>query len=88
MSGDASHADDGISEEDVVRLHACLHCLNAARFAPRERTAIGFFDLVNANHHAINDETFQQLSEVFGTADPVLSYQPGDIDRPSSVSAT
>ena len=108
----ASRKDDSISEEDV----ACLLDPTAARFTPRELAAIGFFDLLNTNHHAIDDATFQQLSQVFttaeivemayicstflgghrlmhtlgvfGTAEPVLSYEPGDIDRSSSVSAT
>ena len=108
----ASRKDDSISEEDV----ACLLDPNAARFNPRERAAIGFFDLLNANHHAIDDNTFRELSEVFttaeiiemaylcstflgghrlmhtlgvfGTAEPVLTYQAGDIDRSAVLPAT
>jgi alkylhydroperoxidase family enzyme len=107
----ASRKDDSISEEDV----ACLLNPEAARFTPRERAAIGFFDLLNSNHHAIDDDTFRQLSEVFttaeiiemaylcstflgghrlmhtlgvfGTAEPVLSYSDGDIDRSAALPA-
>lgn len=107
----ASRKDDSISEDDV----ACLLDPNSARFTPRERAAIGFFDLLNADHHSIDDDTFRQLAEVFttaeiievaylcstflgghrlmhtlgvfGTAEPVLQYQAGDIDRASSAAA-
>ena len=61
----ASRKDDSISEDDV----SCLLDPNAARFTPRERAAIGFFDLLNADHHSIDDDTFRQLSEVFTTAE-------------------
>jgi len=108
----ASRKDDSISEDDV----ACLLDPNAARFNPRERAAIGFFDMLNSNHHAIDDNTFRELSEVFttaeiiemaylcstflgghrlmhtlgvfGTADPVLGYHAGDIDRSNVLPAT
>ncbi|MDO8364067.1 MAG: carboxymuconolactone decarboxylase family protein [Actinomycetota bacterium] len=101
----ASRKDDSISEDDV----ACLLDPSSDRFTPREAAAIRFFDLLNTNHHAIDDHTFRSLAEVFttaeivemaylcstflgghrlmhtlgvfGTAEPVLAYQPGDIDR-------
>jgi alkylhydroperoxidase family enzyme len=61
----ASRKDDSISDEDV----ACLLDPNAARFTPRERAAIGFFDLLANDHLAIDDDTFRSLAEVFTTAE-------------------
>jgi alkylhydroperoxidase family enzyme len=99
----ASRKDDSISESDV----ASLSDPNSERFTPRERAA--FFDMLSADHHAINDTTFRDLQAVFTTAEivemaylcsanlgghrlmhtlgvfgldaPVITYQPGDIDR-------
>jgi alkylhydroperoxidase family enzyme len=106
-----SRKDDSISEEDV----ACLLDPNAARFTPREAAAIRFFDLLDSDHHSIDDGTFRWLAKVFttaeivemaylcssflgghrllhtlgvfGTAEPVLAYRPGDIDRSSASEA-
>jgi len=103
-----SRKDDSISEDDV----ACLLSPDAARFSPRERAALQFFDQLADDHHAIGDDTFRSLAEVFTTAeivemaylcssflgghrlmhtlgvfgesDPVLTYEPGAIDRPTS----
>jgi alkylhydroperoxidase family enzyme len=62
-----SRKDDSISEDDV----ACLISPSADRFSPREAAALRFFDQLNTDHHAINDETFRSLSEVFTTAELV-----------------
>jgi len=60
-----SRKDDSISEADV----ACLVSPDASRFSPRERAAMGFFDLLAGDHHAIDDDTFRALAEVFTTAE-------------------
>jgi alkylhydroperoxidase family enzyme len=63
----ASRKDESISEEDV----ACLASPDESRFNPRELAALRFFDMLAGDHHAINDETFRSLSEVFTTAEIV-----------------
>lgn len=65
----ASRKDESISDDDI----ACLLSPDSTsdRFTPRERAAIGFFDQLNGDHHAINDDTFRSLSEVFTTAEIV-----------------
>ena len=62
-----SRKDDSISEDDV----ACLISPDAGRFSPRERAALQFFDQLAGDHHAIDDETFRSLAEVFTTAEIV-----------------
>ena len=63
----ASRKDDSISESDI----ASLSDRNSERFTPRERAALQFFDMLSADHHAINDDTFRSLQEVFTTAEIV-----------------
>lgn len=60
-----SRKDESISEDDV----ACLLEPNAANFTPRELAALQFFDLLADDHHAIDDDTFRSLAEVFTTAE-------------------
>lgn len=62
-----SRKDDSISEDDV----ACLVSPDAERFTPRERAALSFFDQLADDHHAIGDDTFRSLAEVFTTAEIV-----------------
>jgi alkylhydroperoxidase family enzyme len=59
---------DSVSEGDVV----CL--VNPAMrpdLGERERRALAFMDLLSQDHHAINDETYRGLAEVFTTAEIV-----------------
>lgn len=63
----ASRKDDSISEDDV----ACLLSPDTGNFNPRERAALQFFDQLANDHHAIDDETFRGLAEVFTTAEIV-----------------
>ena len=56
-----SRKDDSISDDDV----ACLVSPDASRFAPREWAALQFFDQLAGDHHAIDDDTFRSLAEVF-----------------------
>jgi alkylhydroperoxidase family enzyme len=60
-----SRKDDSISDDDV----ACLISPDAARFNPRERAAMSFFDQLANDHHAIDNDTFRSLAEVFTTAE-------------------
>ena len=61
----ASRKDDSISEDDV----ACLLSPDSEQFTQRERAALQFFDLLDADHHSIDDGTFRSLAEVFTTAE-------------------
>jgi alkylhydroperoxidase family enzyme len=63
----ASRKDDTISEDDV----ACLIEPDESRFTAREYRALKFFDLLAGNHHAIDDDTFRSLAEVFTGAEIV-----------------
>jgi alkylhydroperoxidase family enzyme len=63
----ASRKDDSISDDDV----ACLVSPDASRFTPREFAAMRFFDQLATDHHAIDDDTFRKLAEVFTTAEIV-----------------
>jgi alkylhydroperoxidase family enzyme len=60
-----SRKDDSISDDDV----ACLLAPEASRFTPREFAAMQFFDQLANDHHAIGDDTFRSLAEVFTTAE-------------------
>lgn len=62
-----SRKDDSISEDDV----ACLIEPDPARFTARELAALRFFDQLAGDHHAIDDDTFRALAEVFTTAEIV-----------------
>ena len=63
----SSRKDDSVGEDDV----ACLVAPDPAVFAPRELAALRFFDLLNADHHGIDDETFRGLLQVFTPAEVV-----------------
>jgi alkylhydroperoxidase family enzyme len=62
-----SRKDDSVSEDDV----ACLVSPDASRFTPREVAAMQFFDQLATDHHAIDDDTFRSLADVFTTAEIV-----------------
>jgi alkylhydroperoxidase family enzyme len=59
-----SRKHDSITDEDV----ACLITPGHSDLTEQERLAIGFLDLLSADHHAIDDEVYRELSEVFTAA--------------------
>ena len=59
-----SRKHDSISDEDV----ACLVAPGHADLTKQERLAVQFLDLLSADHHAIDDETYRELGEVFTAA--------------------
>ena len=66
-----SRKDPSVTEDDV----ACLLAPSPDHFNRREHLALGLFDLLATDHHAIGDHTFRELSEVFSTAEIVeLGY--------------
>ena len=66
-----SRKDESVTEDDV----ACLVELDRSRFTEREYRALRFLELFATDHHAIDDDTFRWLAEVFTTAEVVeLGY--------------
>lgn len=66
-----SRKDASITEDDV----ACLIELDPSQFTAREYRALRFFELFTTQPHAIDDDTFRWLAEVFTTAEIVeLGY--------------
>jgi hypothetical protein len=59
-----SRKEDSITDEDV----ACLVAPGAGQLTGQERLAVKFLDLLSADHHAIDDEVYRELSEVFTAA--------------------
>ena len=59
-----SRKHDSITDEDV----ACLIAPGAGQLTDQERLAVKFLDLLSADHHAIDDEMYRQLGEVFTAA--------------------
>src|ERR1017187_2508897 len=59
-----SRKHDSITDEDV----ACLIATGHSELTEQERLAIQFLDLLSADHHAIDDEVYRELSEVFTAA--------------------
>jgi alkylhydroperoxidase family enzyme len=59
-----SRKHDSITDEDV----ACLVSPGRSDLTEQERLAIEFLDLLSADHHAIDDETYRRLGEVFTAA--------------------
>ena len=53
-----------ITEEDV----ACLVGPGEGELTRQERLAVHFLDLLSADHHAIDDEVYRELGEVFTAA--------------------
>ena len=56
-----SRKHDSITDEDV----ACLVSPGTSGLTDQERLAVEFLDLLSADHHAIDDETYRRLGEVF-----------------------
>ncbi len=99
-----SRKHDSITDEDV----ACLIAPGHSDLTDQERLAVEFLDLLSADHHAIDDETYRRLGEVFtaaqiielgftcatamgthrfihtldpfGTAPPVIAFDPDQVD--------
>ena len=59
-----SRKHDSITDEDV----ACLVAPGHSDLTEQERLAVEFLDLLSADHHAIDDETYRQLGKVFTAA--------------------
>jgi alkylhydroperoxidase family enzyme len=59
-----SRKHDSITDEDV----ACLIAPGGSQLTEQERLAVGFLDLLSADHHAIDDEVYRELGEVFTAA--------------------
>lgn len=59
-----SRKHDSITDEDV----ACLIAPGATDLTEQERLAVAFLDLLSADHHAIDDDFYRQLGEVFTSA--------------------
>jgi alkylhydroperoxidase family enzyme len=59
-----SRKHESITDEDV----ACLVAPGASRLTEQERLAVEFLDLLSADHHAIDDDVYRELSQVFTAA--------------------
>jgi len=59
-----SRKHDSITDEDV----ACLVAPGHSDLTDQERLAVEFLDLLSADHHAIDDETYRRLGTVFTAA--------------------
>src|SRR5450631_2755986 len=59
-----SRKHDSITDEDV----ACLVAPGASALTEQERLAVEFLDLLSADHHAIDDEVYRELGQVFTAA--------------------
>lgn len=59
-----SRKHDSISDDDV----ACLLAPGHSELTEQERLAVKFLDLLSADHHAIDDEVYRELGEVFTAA--------------------
>ena len=59
-----SRKHDSITDEDV----ACLLAPGHSDLTEQERLAVAFLDLLSADHHAIDDEVYRKLGEVFTSA--------------------
>jgi alkylhydroperoxidase family enzyme len=59
-----SRKHESITDEDV----ACLLAPDGGQLSEQERMAVTFLDLLSADHHAIDDEVYRRLAEVFSAA--------------------
>jgi alkylhydroperoxidase family enzyme len=59
-----SRKHDSITDQDV----ACLLAPGHGQLNDQERLAIEFLDLLSADHHALDDEFYRRLGEVFTAA--------------------
>jgi alkylhydroperoxidase family enzyme len=59
-----SRKHDSITDEDV----ACLITPGGSDLTEQERMAVEFLDLLSADHHAMDDEFYRRLGQVFTSA--------------------
>lgn len=59
-----SRKHESITDEDV----ACLVAPGQGDLTRQERLAVHFLDLLSSDHHAIDDEVYRELAEVFTAA--------------------
>src|SRR5271155_5676499 len=59
-----SRKHDSITDEDV----ACLIAPGSSQLTEQERLAVQFLDLLSADHHAIDDDVYRELGQVFTAA--------------------
>ncbi len=59
-----SRKHDSITDDDV----ACLVAPGHGTLTDQERLAVEFLDLLSADHHAIDDDMYRRLGEVFTAA--------------------
>ena len=59
-----SRKHDSITDEDV----ACLVAPGHSALTEQERLAVEFLDLLSADHHAIDDDVYRELGQVFTAA--------------------
>ncbi|HEY1635983.1 MAG TPA: hypothetical protein VGF64_14560 [Acidimicrobiales bacterium] len=59
-----SRKHDSITDEDV----ACLVAPGGSQLTEQERMAVEFLDLLSADHHAIDEDMYRRLGEVFTAA--------------------
>src|SRR5579862_5330895 len=59
-----SRKHDSITDEDV----ACLLAPGQGELTEPERLAVQFLDLLSADHHAIDDDFYRELGQVFTAA--------------------
>jgi alkylhydroperoxidase family enzyme len=59
-----SRKHDSITDEDV----ACLVAPGHSQLTEQERLAVEFLDLLSADHHAIDDDFYRELGQVFTAA--------------------
>jgi len=59
-----SRKHDSITDDDV----ACLIAPGDSTLTEQERLAVAFLDLLSADHHAIDDDVYRELSQVFTAA--------------------
>ncbi|MGA3148330.1 MAG: carboxymuconolactone decarboxylase family protein [Acidimicrobiales bacterium] len=59
-----SRKHDSITDEDV----ACLIAPGGSELTEQERLAVQFLDLLSADHHAIDDDVYRELGQVFTAA--------------------
>lgn len=100
-----SRKHESITDEDV----ACLVAPGQGDLTRQEQLAIRFLDLLSSDHHAIDDEVYRELGEVFtaaqiielgfacansmglhrfihtldvfGSREPVIPFDPDQVDR-------
>src|SRR5580692_83772 len=59
-----SRKHESITDEDV----ACLVAPGGSQLTEQERLAVEFLDLLSADHHAVDDEVYRELGQVFTAA--------------------